>query len=93
MTLSNDEKKLLRKAICAGAFTGTTQTQSGLAIRPITDKDLEAIGDKTDEEIRAVLSAYKATLALNLQNHIASVSTQNIARQGDLDALNALQIS
>ena len=67
MTLTTDEKALLRKAICDGAFSETPQQGRPVTI---TAEHLAAVAAMSDADVRVVLRAYQVNKAAALQTAI-----------------------
>lgn len=71
--LTAGEKKLLREAICAGAFSELMQVpdastgRPAFSRKPITADLLEAVSLKSDDEIKATLTLYTVNKTRQLQ--------------------------
>lgn len=89
MTLTNDEKSLLRKAICDGAFS--EQPQQG---RPatLTAEQLEAIAAMPDEDVRVVLRAYQVNKAAALQQAITRTTARVTAAQDEKTLIEGIVV-
>lgn len=92
MSLTTDEKTLLRQFICDPQCRAQIQTDQGPRMALLTEEDLKTIAAWSDSEARNQLTLYKAQKALNLQNVIKNKTAEATKAQGALDALNAIVI-
>lgn len=87
--LTDQEKGVLRQAICEGFLSGVQQGNDGrLNRRPVTPDLLASIALKSDDEIRATLLLYRSGKRDALNQQLAAVSTQNSKISSDLAALD-----
>lgn len=94
MSLTTDEKKLLKSAICDGQFNGLAVSENGMAMRGnITPDVLNYVAGLADEDIRVQLRQYQANKVAQATAQLTREQAQATATQTGLAALQAIQIT
>lgn len=95
MTLSADEKNLLRQAIIDGAFSGIQLGQQGAMRAALTPQTLETVASMDDEAIRTTLRAYLpqkvAQVAQSVANTVAQANSMVLNQENLQASLISLQ--
>ena len=86
--LTDQEKAILRQAICDGIFSNTGASPNGVAMRqPLTPDVLQAVSAMSDDTIKNTLTVYVASKKLQLQQQLTQIQTNENSIQAQINLL------
>lgn len=89
MALTLQQKKIMRKALCAGWYRSEAYRKQDSGVYRVTPDDLNNLAQLSDAEVLAIVDAYKAWKLAHNQSQLDAINTGVSSIQAEITDLNS----